>query len=270
MISQPLVAISATPDVEANAPSSAPSARRRRARTGGTGRRLPSGAALAAVRRQAWRRHAVQSGALADGSAGRFRRWVARATISGRWATTRTQRSRPSSSRVSRMTDSVSASRCAVGSSSTTTGRSATHDAGQGEPGALPGREGGAVLGDRRVESAEAAHVLGEVDPLQRRPELASSAATGRASSRLSRTVPEKIHGRWGTTATWSRHQSRSTSVEGDASHGDRARCRGQVAGQHRQQRRLAGTGRAGDRGDPGGGEGRASLRTSTARSRPG
>ena len=95
---------------------------------------------------------------------------------------------RASRARVSSSTCSVSSSRWALGSSSSTTGRSASDDAGERDAGPLAGREPGAVLAERRVEAVgEGAHDVGEADAAQGLPHLVVAGARGGRGARWRR-----------------------------------------------------------------------------------
>ena len=212
------------------------------------------------------RRGSACSGAEVAGAA-RWTTWSARATRAGRWATTTTARSRESSTRVSATTCSVSASRWAVGSSSRTQGRSAQHDPGQGEAGALAGREGGAVLAERGVETLrQLPDALLERHPAEHLPDggvvgvgRAQADVVGDAAGHEERPLGEE-------------RDARAPGLAADryAVDGQPAAVGGTQPGQHREQGGLAAAGGTGDRGDAASGAGPRETRSRAGTIRPG
>ena len=120
---------------------------------------------------------------------------------------------RPSSTSVSAMTCSVSSSRWAVGSSSSTQGRSATHDPGQGQAGPFAGGEGGAVLAQDGVQPVgQGAHALLERDLAQGGPQGVVGGARARPAAGCRRPCRSRSTGRWGSQATWACHAAPPTA----------------------------------------------------------
>ena len=126
-ISQPAVAVSATPEAEASAPSDRAQAERRGPR-GRRGRRFEVGGPVGGCRCPGEGRRRVRAARRAGAVGGGQRRDVVGERDQGRPVGHDHDRAvvRPSSTRVSAMTCSVSSSRWAVGSSSSTHGRSAS------------------------------------------------------------------------------------------------------------------------------------------------
>ena len=215
VISQPAVAVRATPDATDSAPSTVarPTPEPPRAASSWHRRRAPAprchetwrlGLRTAAETSQDVASRRADGAGVSDAC----RRPRPR-PAGGRPRRRRSVRAR--SRRVSSSTDSVTASRWAVGSSRNTTGRSATHDPGQGEPGALAGGEAGTVLAERGVQPLRQRGVRRRprADPFAARCHSPASVAAGSASRRLSAIVPAVSQGRCGDQATAGRASGR-------------------------------------------------------------
>ena len=154
------------------------------------------------------------------------------------------------------MTRSVSSSRCAVGSSSSTHGPVRDQHPGQREPRPLAGRQAGAVLAERRVEPVgEVAHDARRAPPGAAPPTPRRRRRPGRPSRRLSRDGA-------GHEATGAAAATPPGAPPGRVDVGqavpptpDVARRTAPARRQHRQQGRLAAAGRPGDRGQAAVGE---------------
>ena len=196
-ISQPAVAVRATPDAEA-------SAAEQRAQAEARGRQVD------------WlRRGPVQTGLAAGGTPRRWRprgagagvvrssRWSAAATSAGRWATTTTAAAAAELDQ--RVGDDLLGELVEVGGRLVEEhpGPVGDDDPGQGEPGALAGGQRGTVLAEPAVEPVgQCPDTLLERHPAQRLPQLVVGGASGRPRRRLSAMVPATKCGRCGSQAT--------------------------------------------------------------------
>ena len=191
---------------------------------------------------------AVRGCGVTSGSASRHA-LVGEATSAGRWATTTTAPRRPSSTRVSVMTFSVSSSRWAVGSSSSIQGGPRPRcGPGPGEPARRP-------TGWCRPHPEGSPVPVAGPDPLLERDLVAARSRAARerrrvgASAGCRRCVPRTKWGRWGSQATCSCHAGPPDSV---AVRGDLTTGEWKEAGQRVEQRRLAAAARAGHDSDAG------------------
>ena len=109
------------------------------------------------------------------------------------------------------MTSSASGSRCAVGSSRTRNGDVAQERARDRDPLPLAAAQAHAAFADGRVVCPRAARRRARPRRPRGRPrQLRPSVASGRASRRLSATVPWNRCGAWGTQPTPARHAAGS------------------------------------------------------------
>ncbi len=232
-ISQPAVAVRATPDADARPPRRVGSSRPwRRSSTGSSPVARSRGDA-----RQARARDRT-------GARGSVTYLVGEVRQRGLWATTTTEDGAAGPTTVSAMICSVAARggrlveqhRRSLGQ----------HHAGQREVGPLAGRERRTVLAEHGVEPGR------QGDPASSATRGACpgppSDASGTASRRLSATVPRRRPGL----------RQPGDPVAGRAVDGARGRL--EQPGQHGEQRRLAAAGRPGDRGDATLGQGEADV----------
>ena len=279
VISHPAVAVSATPDAVDRAPSRVAVRRPHRGGAAASSRRSTAAGDRAGrvaaydVRRgrsDVVRRRRVAASAARARPPGRRRR--ARRAGGRR---PRRRLVRASRATVSSSTCSVSSSRWALGSSSSTTaGRRAPR--GPARPGPAGRRR------DRRRPrraacrgpSGSARTTSSRPTAAQRLPDLAVAAPRDGRAGRWRATVSASSHGRCGAQATWARHHVGSTAVSGVPPTSTSPARRGQLAAQGGEQRGLAAARRSGDRDQAVGGEveverrGQRGRRTRPARPR--
>ena len=205
VISQPAVAVRATPDGDRQRPEHRP---RPHARTAemphlvASDRRPPAGAARCGISAPDGRCRDVTMWHLGGGRGGQDA-WSAASTTAGRCATTTTQESRASSREgleQDLLGDGVEVRGGLVEEHERAVG---DDDAGQREAGALPGGEPGAVLAERRVEPVRQAGARRRrARPVRARPQLRRRWRPGRPTRRLSAIGAGDQPGRCGDQAT--------------------------------------------------------------------
>ena len=219
-MSQPAVAVSATPDAVESAPRTV--AVRSPQRGAASSSPVATGTVTGAVPGAGWRHTTSFAPARlscaatpAPGTADRSTTRSAAASTAGRWATTSTRLVRASVDMVSSRTCSVSSSRWALGSSRSTTGRAASTTRARATRARCPA-DSPAPSSPRGVPKPSGKLRTTSASPTRSSAShTSSSSAAGVPIRTLAAMVSATSQGRCGAQATWARHHPGSTSPRG-------------------------------------------------------